>query len=79
MPKDNLAILHHEHFFDLGLGSLNLADSTTQKALLMLCLERDAHIVFIDNLSCLFSGMLENDSDEWEKVLPWLLIAGVHP
>ena len=72
-PKDNLAILHHEHFFDLGLGSLNLADPTTQKALLMLCLARDVHLLIIDNLSCLFSGMLENDSDEWEKVLPWLL------
>lgn len=72
-PKDNLVILHHEHFFDLGLGSLNLADPTTQKALLLLCTAYNVHLLIIDNLSCLFSGMLENDSDEWEKVLPWLL------
>jgi hypothetical protein len=73
VPNEKLSILHHEHFFDLGLGSLNLADHITQQALLLLCLERDAHLLIIDNLSCLFSGMLENDSEEWEKVLPWLL------
>lgn len=73
VPTDKLSILHHEHFFDLGLGSLNLTNPTTQQAINLLVLERKTRILVIDNLSCLFSGMLENDSDEWEKVLPWLL------
>ncbi|HXM29776.1 MAG TPA: AAA family ATPase [Chthoniobacterales bacterium] len=72
-PRKNLSILHHEHFFDQGLGSLNLASKITQDALLLLCLENHTQLLIIDNLSCLFSGMLENDSEEWEKVLPWLL------
>ena len=29
--------------------------------------------MFLDNLSCLFSGIKENDADAWELVLPWLL------
>ena len=76
-PKENLGILHHEHFFDLGLGSLNLADSTTQQALILLCLARDIELLIIDNLSCLFSGMLENDSDGWGKGSP--LVARAPP
>jgi hypothetical protein len=72
-PVKNLVILHHERFFDLGFGSLNLADRNTQEALTMYCLARDSNVLLIDNLSCLFSGMLENDSDQWEMVLPWLL------
>jgi hypothetical protein len=27
----------------------------------------------LDNLSCLFSGLKENEADEWDKVLNWLL------
>lgn len=72
-PIKNLVILHHERFFDLGFGSLNLADANTQQALTMYCLSRDTNVLLLDNLSCLFSGMLENDSDQWEMVLPWLL------
>lgn len=72
-PVDNLMILHHERFFDLGFGTINLADHHTQQGLIMYVLELDTHLLVIDNLSCLFSGMLENDSEEWEKVLPWLL------
>ena len=30
-------------------------------------------VLFLDNLSCLFSGIAENDNDAWEAVLPWLL------
>ena len=30
-------------------------------------------VLFLDNLSTLFSGVAENDNDAWEAVLPWLL------
>jgi biotin operon repressor len=33
----------------------------------------EVKVLFLDNLSCLFSGMRENDADDWERVLPWLL------
>ena len=29
--------------------------------------------LILDNLSCLFTGIKENDADAWELVLPWLL------
>jgi hypothetical protein len=72
-PRQNLVFIHHERFYDCGFGSLNLADPDTQQALTLACLALDTHLLLIDNLSCLFSGMLENDSDQWEMVLPWLL------
>ena len=34
--------------------------------------------LFLDNLSCLFSGVKENDADAWEGVLPWLLTLRRH-
>ncbi|MGH7980330.1 MAG: hypothetical protein ACREE6_13225, partial [Limisphaerales bacterium] len=30
-------------------------------------------ILILDNLSCLFRGLGENDANGWERVLPWLL------
>jgi hypothetical protein len=35
-------------------------------------------VVILDNLSCLFSGIKENDNDAWEVVLPWLLLMRNH-
>ena len=35
-------------------------------------------VVFLDNLSCLFSGVKENDADAWEVVLPWFLTLRRH-
>jgi len=72
-PLENLLVIHHERFFDLGLGSLNLAETATQRALILVCRNTNSHLLILDNLSCLFSGMLENDAEEWEKVQPWLL------
>lgn len=67
----NLTFLHHEQ---LPEGrSLNLADIAQQEALLALAKERGAKAVILDNLSCLFRGVDENDNNEWEKVSPWLL------
>ena len=68
-----LFFLSHEQHFRLTGRGLNLTDRTAQAALLAACEEHRAEVVFLDNLSCLFSGMPENDADGWEAVLPWLL------
>jgi AAA domain-containing protein len=68
-----LHILNHEVLFYSHQRVLNLASSEAQEAITKLCLERGIQVLFIDNLSCLFTGVAENDADDWEKVLPWLL------
>ena len=65
--------LQHEELFHLCGGSLNLAHPTFQNAIKILCEKEKIDVLFLDNLSCLFSGMNENDADGWDKVLPWLL------
>ena len=73
-PKNpHLLVLHHERLFDMFGLTMNLADPNTQKVLTALCVNRCAKLLILDNLSCLFSGVKENDADEWEKVLNWLL------
>ncbi len=44
-----------------------------QDALLEKCQQDKIEVLILDNLSCLFSGIKENDADAWEQVLPWLL------
>jgi len=38
-----------------------------------LCVEKAIKVLIIDNLSCLVSGVKENDADAWEILLAWLL------
>jgi hypothetical protein len=67
----NLTFLHHEQ---LPEGRhLNLADVGQQEALLAEAKARGAKAVVLDNISCLFRDVDENDNNEWEKVSPWLL------
>jgi hypothetical protein len=68
-----LYFLSHDQHFRLTGRGLNLTDPIAQSALLSACEQHRAEVVFLDNLSCLFSGMRENDADDWEAVLPWLL------
>lgn len=63
---------HDQHFRITGRG-LNITDPLAQSALQLLCEEHKIEVLFLDNLSCLFSGIRENDADDWEAVLPWLL------
>jgi hypothetical protein len=70
---ENLLWLHHEIVFDRTGKTLNLADLTAQQELTALMQARGVRVLILDNLSCLFSGMKENDADSWELVLPWLL------
>lgn len=65
--------LHHEALFHLAGQVLNLANPAFQAALLTYCRQNAIEILFLDNLSCLFTGVKENDADAWELVLPWLL------
>ena len=68
-----LCFLNHEWLFQKTGSVLNLTDRIAQTAVLKLCRDQGAEVLILDNLSCLFSGMAENDADAWEKVLPWLL------
>lgn len=63
---------HQQHFVKANCG-LNLSHHEMQRALTQECIVNGIEVMFLDNLSCLFSGMRENDADDWETVLPWLL------
>ena len=68
-----LDYLNHELLFHRTEKTLNLTRKECQDALTALCIQRGVRVLFLDNLSCLFSGIAENDNDAWEAVLPWLL------
>ena len=71
--SDALSVLNHEVLFHKTGAVLNLTDSVSQTAVTMHCLKYGFKVLVLDNLSCLFSGVKENDADAWEAVLPWLL------
>lgn len=71
--SDNLTVLNHEVLFHKTGAVLNLTDPVSQAAMTRLCLKNGFKVLVLDNLSCLFSGVKENDADAWEAVLPWLL------
>jgi hypothetical protein len=68
-----LFVLNHEWVFQRVGRVLNLSDRDVQRALLELCEAEKIEALVLDNLSCLFSGVAENDADAWEMVQPWLL------
>ncbi len=72
-PADGMFYLQHEALFHLTGKVLNLTSAVVQAALLERCQQERIEVVILDNLSCLFSGIKENDADAWELVLPWLL------
>ena len=72
-PTQNIIYLQHEALFHLTGKVLNLTEPEAQAALLEKCIQDKITMLLLDNLSCLFSGMRENDADAWERVLPWLL------
>jgi putative DNA primase/helicase len=73
VATENIIYLQHEALFHLSGKVLNLTEPEAQAALLEKCRKDRINMLILDNLSCLFSGMRENDADAWEKVLPWLL------
>jgi len=70
---EDLHVLSHEWLFDQTGEVLNLTDISAQNAITTHCLNLGIKFLFLDNLSCLFNGLKENESDSWELVLPWLL------
>lgn len=72
-PTEGIFYLQHEALFHYTGKVLNLTDPDAQSALLEMCRLDKVEVLILDNLSCLFSGMRENDADAWERVLPWLL------
>ena len=71
--SDRMFYLQHDALFHLTGKVLNLTNPTVQTALLESCQRNNMEVLILDNLSCLFTGMKENDADGWEQVLPWLL------
>jgi putative DNA primase/helicase len=69
----NLHVLNHEILYQNTEVVLNLVSPAKQQQILQVCLQKRIRVLVLDNLGCLFSGMKENDADDWEKVLPWLL------
>jgi hypothetical protein len=72
-PSTNLSYVNHEILFEHTGKVMNLANIEFQNAVLKLCTEQEFSVLFLDNLSCLASGVNENDPMDWEKLLPWLL------
>ncbi|MGA8655945.1 MAG: AAA family ATPase [Chthoniobacterales bacterium] len=68
-----LHLLHHEMLFEHIGSVMNLTEHKQQRVITELCLQTKAKLLVLDNLSCLFSGLKENDADAWELVLNWLL------
>lgn len=75
MMPDNprLHILHHEMLFDRSGVAMNLTNERAQRVITEICKRHSIKLLVLDNLSCLFYGVKENDADDWEKVLNWLL------
>lgn len=72
--KQNIFFQHYENIADrIEDAFINLTDSEQQERLFQYCVDNKIEVLFLDNLSCLFRGMKENDADEWEKVLFFLL------
>jgi hypothetical protein len=71
--EEDLHVLSHEWLFDQTGEVLNLTDVSAQNAITTHCINLGVKFIFLDNLSCLFNGLRENESDSWELVLPWLL------
>ena len=68
-----LHFLSHAKVFEKHTKSLDLALPATQADLTNKCLKCNIKVLILDNLSCLFYGISENDADDWEKVQSWLL------
>lgn len=71
---DNLHLLHHQRVFNELKLSLMLSELKWQIEVTKYLVENGIKVVIIDNLSALFSGMRENNADDWNEVAgPWFL------
>ena len=63
----NLIVINHEWLFHKTGHVPNLADPRAQAALLDFCVEQGIRVRALDIISCLFSGIPENDADAWRR------------
>jgi putative DNA primase/helicase len=70
---EELCVLNHEVLFHFYGLVMNLGNPVDQEVVTKICLDKGIKVLVLDNLGCLFSGVGENEADEWEKILPWLL------
>ena len=75
---EDLLVLNHESLFHTTGKVLNLTAPEAQDSITKLCLRDGIKVLILDNLSCLFTGIRENEADAWEAVLPWLLTLRRH-
>jgi hypothetical protein len=66
-------ILSHEVLFRFKEKNLNLGRELLREALRQYCVSIGIRLLILDNLSCLFSGIKENEAGAWEPVKQWLL------
>jgi hypothetical protein len=71
--NSQLYVLHHERLFDQSGLAMNLTNERVQRIVTEICVGKSIKLLVLDNLSCLFGGIKENEADDWEKVLNWLL------
>jgi hypothetical protein len=74
----DLSVMNHDALSHTTGRVVNLADPEAQDAITKICLQRGIKVLILDNLSCLFTGIRENEADAWEAVLPWLLTLRRH-
>jgi RecA-family ATPase len=72
-PTPNLTYINHEILFERTGKIMNLADYALQNAIIALCKHEAFTVLVLDNLSTLVSGIDENKTIDWERILPWLL------
>ncbi|HEV2320133.1 MAG TPA: AAA family ATPase [Verrucomicrobiae bacterium] len=72
-PAEGIYYLQHEALFHRTGKVMNLTEPQAQAALLEKCIRDRIEMLLLDNLSCLFPDLRENDADAWNLVLPWLL------
>jgi DNA-binding CsgD family transcriptional regulator len=70
---ENLHLLNHEVLFHSFGLVMNFGNASDQNIITQICLDKAIKVLVLDNLGCLVSGVAENEADEWEKILPWLL------
>ena len=70
LGNKKLIVLHHELFNSAGL-TMNLADPLIQKAITQLCVDEGIKVLILDNLSCLVSGVKENDAGKDSRTGSW--------
>jgi len=70
---DNFYYLNHEILCDRTDQIINLADADVQAGILEFCKRKKIELLCLDNLSCLASGVDENNAMSWECIQSWLL------